>query len=168
MLRHGRPSHSLKLRVQVSLTLSPLEAMLSWLQTFLAFQFWSCFQMQFLSMTRSLQRVILKKTKQNKKFFFPQTQRYSLLYRTNYFPDLTLNTFELSLKVRSAVNCSGLCHHWGYSKEDTRGSKSYFMGKVKQNQTLWAVAAWLEVGRKVSSPAGTVGGGLDASNTLAG
>ena len=90
MVWHEQPSHSLELRIQIRVTLSPLEVMLSWLQTFLAFQFWSCFQMQFLSMTRSLQRVTLKK--KHKTFFF-QTQCYSLLYPTNYFPDLTLNTF---------------------------------------------------------------------------
>ena len=40
---------------------------------------------------KSPESYILKKTK-NKKLFFSK-QCYSLLYHTNYFPDLTLNTF---------------------------------------------------------------------------
>ena len=122
---------------------------------------------------KSPETYIKKKTKKNNFFFFLNTVlfptlSYKLFPRLNSEYLLTISESQICSICLSAVNCSGLCHHWDYSKEYTRGSKSYFMGQVKQNQTLWAVAPWLEVGGKVSSPVGTIGGELDASITLAG
>lgn len=106
MVWHEQPSHSLELRIQIRVTLSPLEVMLSWLQTFLAFQFWSCFQMQFLSTTRSLQRVTLKKKTQN--FFFPNTVlfptlSYKLFSRLNSEYLLTISESQICCKLFRAL-----------------------------------------------------------------
>ena len=104
MLWHEQPSHSLELRIQIRVTLSPLEVMLSWLQTFLAFQFWSCFQMQFLSTTRSLQRVTFKKNKTKQKTFFFQTVlfptlSYKLFPRLNSEYLLTISESQICCKL---------------------------------------------------------------------